>query len=167
MRIWGKETKQILIDMWEEQSAVEIAEKVNLWHEHDAKSKGKNIHPVTTDAGVMYQAAKLGFISKSEAEAYHKERKRKQARQNYISQKSRAIVLQRDGNNCLLCGTRENLGVSHIVPVSRGGSSDVDNLQTLCRACRSKKGQSDVDFRKPYEKQWCESCRRHHYKNVV
>jgi hypothetical protein len=40
----------------------------------------------------MYQAAKLGYISQEEAEAYHKQRKKLQARKNYVPQKVMFIV---------------------------------------------------------------------------
>ena len=168
MLTWVQETKQILINMWGKQSVVEIAEKVNLWHKNNAKSKGKNGWPVTTDAGVMYQASKLGYISKDEADAYHKQRKKMQARKNYVPKKVRDVVLQRDGDKCLLCGTRDGLMVSHIVSVNKGGTSEADNLQTLCASCyRSEKGHSEVDFRKPYEQEWCTHCSRYHYKNIA
>jgi hypothetical protein len=153
MRTWVQETKQIIIDMWGQHSAVEIAELVNLWHQQNAKAKGNTSRPVTTDAGVMYQAAKLGYISQEEAEAYHKERKKLQARKNYVPQKVRTAVLQRDGHQCLVCGASEDLIVNRIVSVTKGGTSEADNLQTLCGPCyRSAKGHADVDFRQPYEK---------------
>jgi hypothetical protein len=167
MRTWVQETKQILIKMWGQHSAVEIAEQVNLWHQHNAKAKENKRYPVTTDAGVMYQAAKLGYISQEEAKAYHKQRQKIQARKNYVPQKVRAAVLQRDGHQCLLCGVSEDLMVSHIVSVNKGGTSEADNLQTLCGSCyRSAKGHA-VDFRQPYEKKWCDHCRRYHYKNIA
>jgi len=168
MRIWVQETKQIIIDMWGQHSPVEIAEQVNLWHKRSAIAKGHQKWPVTTDAGVMYQAAKLGYIALDEADAYTKQRKKIRARKNYVPQKVRAAVLQRDGHKCLLCGADEDLTVNHIVSVNRGGRSEVDNLQTLCVSCfRRAKGHSTVDFRKPYEQEWCEHCRRYHYKNVA
>lgn len=52
----------------------------------------------------------------------------------------RNSVFSRDGFRCLGCKALEDLTVDHIVPVSRGGSSDIGNLQTLCRSCNSKKG---------------------------
>lgn len=48
----------------------------------------------------------------------------------------RKKILQRDGYRCQRCGrTDTELHVHHIVPLSKGGSSDPSNLITLCREC--------------------------------
>lgn len=60
---------------------------------------------------------------------------RAEARRNY-----RDLVYERDEWRCRFCGTEERLSIDHIVPLSRGGTNDLDNLQTLCRSCNSKKG---------------------------
>lgn len=52
----------------------------------------------------------------------------------------RRAVYERDGYQCLHCGTTENLSLDHIHPWSLGGSDDPENLQTLCRPCNSRKG---------------------------
>jgi len=52
----------------------------------------------------------------------------------------RQKVLDRDGGCCQECGDEENLAVDHIMPISKGGSDCMDNLQILCRACNSSKG---------------------------
>lgn len=45
---------------------------------------------------------------------------------------------------CVDCGSEGTKGnpltVDHIVPLSRGGTQDEDNLQTRCRICNSSKG---------------------------
>lgn len=52
-------------------------------------------------------------------------------------------LVDRDGKQCAACGSRANLEVDHIHPVSRGGKNDLENLQLLCRSCnRSKKDQT-------------------------
>jgi hypothetical protein len=51
-----------------------------------------------------------------------------------------AAVFARDHHRCLRCNTDERLTVDHIWPVSRGGSDDLENLQTLCQSCNSRKG---------------------------
>ena len=54
-------------------------------------------------------------------------------------------VLKRDKFKCCLCGKipskfpfRE-LHVDHIMPVSKGGTNDIDNLWTLCSKCNLSK----------------------------
>lgn len=49
-------------------------------------------------------------------------------------------VWDRDGWKCVTCGTHKNLTVDHIIPVSKGGTDDLDNLQTMCGSCNSRKG---------------------------
>ena len=51
----------------------------------------------------------------------------------------RATVLVRDGGRCRRCYSALNLQVDHIVPLSKGGSSEEFNLQTLCRRCNRRK----------------------------
>lgn len=59
----------------------------------------------------------------------------------------RDAIYRRDGNACLRCGARQPLTVDHIVPVVLGGTSNEQNLQTLCRSCNSSKGTKTADYR--------------------
>lgn len=52
----------------------------------------------------------------------------------------RKAIFERDGFRCKHCGTPDDLTVDHIIPVTAGGLSFDENLQTLCRSCNSKKG---------------------------
>ncbi len=53
-------------------------------------------------------------------------------------------VFERDAYRCKHCETHIDLTVDHIYPKSKGGIDDLDNLQTLCRPCNSKKGAKVV-----------------------
>lgn len=55
------------------------------------------------------------------------------------SHKRRAQVLARDRFRCQRCGSRTELEVDHVVPVSRGGTWELSNLWVLCRACHYQK----------------------------
>lgn len=51
---------------------------------------------------------------------------------------------------CLCCGRKEpeiTLTADHVVPVSKGGSSYIDNIQPLCVACNSGKCDRTIDYR--------------------
>ena len=61
-----------------------------------------------------------------------------------ISQKTRALVLQRNGMTCQMCGAgpgdvvmgkRVQLVVDHIDPKLAGGSEELTNLRTMCDVC--------------------------------
>lgn len=43
------------------------------------------------------------------------------------------------GNICPCCGEKKKLTIDHIVPISKGGSDDIDNIQPLCSNCNNKK----------------------------
>lgn len=52
------------------------------------------------------------------------------------------------GNKCLRCGRDDvKLTFDHILPVSKGGSSDISNGQPLCKSCNSAKGDRHIDYR--------------------
>jgi ATP adenylyltransferase len=63
----------------------------------------------------------------------------------------RYLVLKAAGGRCQLCGIAAKerpLDVDHIIPRSRGGKTELANLQALCSKCnRSKRNQDDTDFR--------------------
>ena len=74
-----------------------------------------------------------------------------------VSLSTRYEVLKRANKRCELCGVSEGdegyedrlpLHVDHIVPRSKGGSNEIENLQVLCMACNlGKSNRDDTDFR--------------------
>lgn len=55
----------------------------------------------------------------------------------------RFSIYKRDGYRCRICGISElhaKLEIDHIIPISKGGKSEYDNLQTLCHRCNTEKG---------------------------
>lgn len=67
-----------------------------------------------------------------------------------VSNAMRFSIYKRDGYRCRMCGISDrfaNLEVDHIIPISKGGKSTYDNLQTLCHRCNVQKGNS-----MPYKK---------------
>ena len=62
-----------------------------------------------------------------------------------LSDSLRYDVLRRDGFKCQICGATAQEGaklhVDHIIPVSKGGKTELSNLRTLCDRCNL--GKSD------------------------
>lgn len=79
--------------------------------------------------------------------AAHDALTRKRRRQwNVLRRHLRPIVRRRYRNRCAACGWDWRLTVDHIVPVSRGGTNDLDNLQLLCEKCNIDVGGRGVRF---------------------
>lgn len=54
-------------------------------------------------------------------------------------------------NLCVCCLRKEKLTFDHVIPVSKGGRTDVDNAQPLCSKCNQSKGAKVIDFRIDFE----------------
>lgn len=53
---------------------------------------------------------------------------------------NRRNVLRRDGFICQYCGGVDELTLDHVMPRSRGGRHNWENVVTACRDCNQKKG---------------------------
>lgn len=64
------------------------------------------------------------------------------SRRGDISIRKRFLVFKRDEFTCVMCGRSGRgvkLEVDHKIPISKGGSDSLDNLQTLCFECNRGK----------------------------
>lgn len=63
-----------------------------------------------------------------------------------MTSKLRCYILERDNYTCKLCGNSTKLEpnllleIDHIIPISKGGMTELNNLQTLCWRCNRAKG---------------------------
>jgi 5-methylcytosine-specific restriction endonuclease McrA len=62
-----------------------------------------------------------------------------------IQPELRNMVLERDNNQCVKCGNKENLQCHHILPAATDPieSADMDNCITLCKDCHKEVHQQD------------------------
>lgn len=64
-----------------------------------------------------------------------------------VSNKMRFSIYARDGYRCRMCHRRYNteyLEIDHIYPISKGGKSTYENLQTLCKKCNKEKSNKII-----------------------
>lgn len=57
----------------------------------------------------------------------------------------RMQVYERDGFKCVTCGVQTKLSLDHIKPEVLGGEATLENLQTMCKSCNSRKGARYVE----------------------
>lgn len=50
-------------------------------------------------------------------------------------------------SGCLVCGTRERLEADHVIPITKGGSNYITNIQPLCKFHNDSKHNKIIDYR--------------------
>ena len=53
--------------------------------------------------------------------------------------------------SCRKCEPEIKLTIDHIVPLSKGGSNYIENIQPLCRSCNSKKYVKVIKYQNEFE----------------
>ena len=81
------------------------------------------------------------------AHAHTRRTRKTQAGGRYTGAEFKALC-EHYGGKCLCCGRDDvKLTADHVIPVSKGGRSDIDNIQPLCQFCNSSKGDKTIDYR--------------------
>lgn len=99
----------------------------------DYKLKGQN------DPGLLFEIQEVINFLIRKANGLEKQPARDT---RYIPADVRSEVWYRDGGRCVFCGADAYLEFDHIIPLSKGGATSIDNLQILCRNCNSEKKDS-------------------------
>jgi 5-methylcytosine-specific restriction endonuclease McrA len=85
----------------------------------------------------------LQFKNDSSVERVRKYREKRQANgltkhsEGYL--RHRPELMRHFRSKCAYCGSKENLCIDHIVPISQGGMDEISNLAIACKACNSGK----------------------------
>lgn len=98
------------------------------------------LRKVLTNFNLKYNCP--SFISNAEFICKTKKTQSKRRKTN-IPRGLRHEVFKRDNYTCVECGARKEDGatlhVDHKIPVSKGGTDELSNLQTLCSDCNLNK----------------------------
>jgi 5-methylcytosine-specific restriction endonuclease McrA len=54
--------------------------------------------------------------------------------------------LNKLGKKCLRCNATEKITIDHIIPLTKGGTNHIDNLQPLCWSCNSSKNNKIISY---------------------
>ncbi|WP_242183251.1 HNH endonuclease [Sphingomonas sp. CARO-RG-8B-R24-01] len=119
-----------------------VAEQVNsAWSEKLAYRDRKAKRAASGSAGgeAKWNADPSG-LSRSQRLSIAREKGR-HTKQDWL------LMIEACGTICARCGDGGPLVKDHILPIYKGGSDGIENLQPLCPTCNSSKGPEDTDHR--------------------
>lgn len=96
------------------------------------------------DYDLLYgrSAVSMDYATWRNAPKYHSKELKERFKMN---SKIRNIILQKYNYTCNSCGSKTNLQIDHIIPISRGGKTILKNLQVLCKKCNQKKHNKTME----------------------
>jgi 5-methylcytosine-specific restriction endonuclease McrA len=119
--------------------------------EHDAEFKAYrkahyNKEEATARARRHYRASQA---NRDKVQAAHKRRyaKKRGAAGSHTEAEWKQLCAA-FGHRCVCCGEAKKLTRDHVIPLHRGGSNYISNIQPLCRSCNSAKWTQSTDFRR-------------------
>ena len=107
---------------------------------------GVDIKTSTAHSSNAYEQA-ISQHDKAIAKVHRRRAHLRKAEGKYTDKEWQELVAKYDGK-CLCCGRGDlPMSVDHVIPLSRGGSNYIDNIQPLCRSCNTKKSTKTIDYR--------------------
>jgi 5-methylcytosine-specific restriction protein A len=97
---------------------------------------------------IVVKSLNMGFRPAEDHSNFYSPKRCKNSARKPISKKRRKDVYKRDdytcqNPNCIYRG-KAFLTIDHRIPVSKGGTNDIDNLQAMCSKCNGAKGNRVV-----------------------
>lgn len=85
-------------------------------------------------AGRRYSRTEKGKIAGANARA-----KRRSYNAGKIDLAAWKRKVRSSGGRCVFCKSQDKITIDHIIPLSKGGTNDIRNLQPLCNRCNAGK----------------------------
>ena len=110
------------------------------------RAKRKDYYAANKDKWVKYGRTYSRNNPDKIAENNHKRRAGRKTGEHYTAEQWKQLC-DDCGNKCLCCGDETKLTIDHIVPISKGGTNHISNIQPLCYPCNRKKWTQIIDYR--------------------
>lgn len=108
-----------------------------------AKEWNSSYSAILTD--IRFCNGQDDYYRKKEPTSAQNIRARKLGIDDELSQKQWEGLLKKFNYACVNCGSTKHICIDHIIPLSRGGSNTINNVQPLCRSCNSRKSNATPD----------------------
>lgn len=132
----NKDKRDEIHRRWRSSNGDKVAERSRRWREENrerAKEQERNW--------------RLSNPDRARAKVHARRAQQQGNGGRYTAQEWRDLCEQY-GNRCLRCNRTDlPLTVDHVKPLIQGGTSDISNIQPLCKSCNSSKGDKHIDYR--------------------
>jgi 5-methylcytosine-specific restriction endonuclease McrA len=118
----------------------------------EMKEKDNPIDPLQKYYNNSYKQPVMRMGNRTIVTEYIGRKIKRNRRNTKLFKYNRTLVLQRDGYQCVECGSDELLEVHHKVKRSKGGSDEMNNLITLCLSCHTKKHKGEMVYKLMFKK---------------
>ena len=81
------------------------------------------------------------------AAAAHRRNARKAGLDCDLTTQQWRLILEMYANRCAYCGSKQDIQQDHVIPISRGGGTTMNNIVPACRKCnQSKKDKTPIEW---------------------
>lgn len=152
---WGKKCKvcvrsraqQYRREHLEQYAEYEKA-RANLPHRVEARRRYQEEHEEVIARSKKWAENNPDKVSQAKANNRRKRRAAKHASPGSFTAEEFEVLCETYGNECLACGdTGVALEADHVVPLTKGGSDGISNIQPLCGSCNREEFVNIIDYR--------------------
>jgi len=119
---------------WAHKDNPEFQEKVRQIYERYYEKNYDSLRLRNNTATSKYGKTEKGKRGAKQYKYYLRNNKSGKINWGEVEKKLKALNYK-----CQICGTKENITIDHIIPLSKGGTNEINNLQPLCKSCNSRK----------------------------
>ena len=126
----------VTLDNWDgDSSALEEAGKFG-FEENPCPECG--LFTLASNNGGLYKCISCGSVFDLDG-MYDSVIEKPKRRSRRVKNDVQAEAMRRAGGRCVECGSESELQYDHIIPFSKGGGSQIENIQVLCQDCNLRK----------------------------
>lgn len=135
--------RRLEMKAWREKNANVLRPKKKAYREALIAADPESFYATKRERSKEYRQK---YPEKLRETGHNARAKRMQVPGRWTAAQWRAL-LDHYGLACLRCGETKKLFRDHLIPLAKGGTNDIGNLQPLCHNCNSRKHVDATDYR--------------------
>lgn len=149
---WAAENKDKIAanaKKWNEENTERAKELKQQWRANNAervRELKRKRYAEKPEVKAYNEAWSAAHPEVKKASKHNRRAKERSATGKFTGAEFKALC-DRYGNRCLKCGIGGKMTADHVLPLAKGGTNHIDNIQPLCRKCNQEKHTKHIDYR--------------------